>query len=163
MKQISRNYKAKTIIGWHEWCRFPKLNLPGIIAKIDTGAKTSSLHAFKIKPFKREGESWVNFDVHPLQRHRYPVINCESRVVDERAVTSSNGTTEHRIVISTSMVLGGRVFPTELTLTNRDEMGFRLLIGRKSLNRRFIVDPSLKLTLGDYEEDALYPTHPHKK
>lgn len=154
---ISGKYKAKLIIGWYEWCRFPDLNLPGITAKIDTGAKTSSLHAFKIRPFTRDGEKWVRFIVHPLQRRRHPEIKCEARVVDERPVTSSNGTTENRIVISTTLVMGGRSFKTELTLSNRDEMGFRLLIGRKSLVRRFIVDPSLKLTLGSFDEKTLYP------
>lgn len=149
--------KAKLIIGWREWCGLPELGLPGITAKIDTGAKTSSLHAFKIKTFSRKGESWVRFVVHPLQRHRYPEIRCEARVVDERSVTSSNGCSEKRIVISTTMHLGLHNFATELTLSNRDEMGFRMLIGRQSLVKRFVVDPGLSLTLGDYDENSLYP------
>lgn len=157
MTQKKIKTKSKLIIGWCEWCSLPDLALPGIAAKIDTGAKTSSIHAFKIKPFSRKGEQWVRFIVHPIQRHRQPEIRCEARVVDERPVTSSNGVTEHRIVISTSLVLGPYQFPTELTLTNRDEMGFRMLIGRKSLIKRFVVDPSLSHTLGEYDAIDLYP------
>jgi len=148
--------KSKLIIGWREWCSLPDLGLPGIAAKIDTGAKTSSLHAFKIRPFTRKGEQWVRFVVHPLQRRRQPEIRCEGKVVDERPVTSSNGTSEHRIVIRTDIVLGPYRFPTELTLTNRDDMGFRMLIGRKSLVKRYVVDPSVSLTLGEYDALDIY-------
>jgi len=151
--------KSKLIIGWREWCSLPELELPGINAKIDTGAKTSSLHAYKIKPFTRDGESWVKFLVHPVQRHRNPEIECEAQVVDQRAVTSSNGTTENRYVISTTLILGAHCFKTEITLSNRDEMGFRMLIGRQSLAQRFVVDPSLSHTIGDYDEKDLYLGH----
>ncbi|MEZ5525639.1 MAG: ATP-dependent zinc protease [Pseudomonadales bacterium] len=149
--------KSKLIIGWREWCALPDLAVPGIAAKIDTGAKTSSLHAYKIEPFIRDSQQWVKFRVHPIQRRRRPEILCEAPVVDKRAVTSSNGETEQRFVISTTLVLGAHRFTTEITLTNRDEMGYRMLVGRQSLNQRFVVDPSLSLTTGDYEEHELYP------
>ncbi|MEE4107719.1 MAG: RimK/LysX family protein [Halieaceae bacterium] len=146
----------KSIIGWREWCALPDLELPGVLAKIDTGAKTSSLHAFDIRSSSR-GDDWLSFYVHPVQRRRRPTVQCEARCVDVRAVTSSNGKTEERPVVETIMVLGGRSFSTEITLTNRDEMGFRMLIGRQSLNRRFIVDPSLSYCCGDFQEAELYP------
>jgi len=146
----------KAIIGWREWCALPELDLPGILAKIDTGAKTSSLHAFDIRSSAR-GDDWLLFYVHPVQRRRRPTVRCEARCVDVRAVTSSNGKTEERPVVETSMVIGGRSFTTEITLTNRDEMGFRMLIGRQSLNKRFIVDPALSYCCGDLKEAELYP------
>lgn len=149
--------KSKLIIGWREWCALPDLGVPGIAAKIDTGAKTSSVHAYKIEPFIKNGALWVKFRVHPVQRRRRPEIHCEAAVVDKRAVTSSNGVTQERYVISTTLILGAHRFITEMTLTNRDEMGYRMLIGRQSLNHRFVVDPSLSLTTGDYEEHELYP------
>jgi ribosomal protein S6--L-glutamate ligase len=149
----------KAIIGWREWCALPDLALPGVLAKIDTGAKTSSLHAFDIRPSDR-GDDWLLFSVHPVQRRRKPVIRCEARCVDVRAVTSSNGKSEQRPVIETTLVIGQRSFLSEITLTNRDEMGFRMLIGRQSLNRRFIVDPALSYCCGDREEAELYPASP---
>jgi len=146
----------KGIIGWREWCALPDLNLPGVLAKIDTGAKTSSLHAFDIRKSGR-GEDWLSFYVHPVQRRRRPTFQCEARCVDVRAVTSSNGKSEERPVVETTLLIGGRSFTTEITLTNRDEMGFRMLIGRQSLNKRFLVDPSLSYCCGDLEEAELYP------
>jgi ribosomal protein S6--L-glutamate ligase len=148
--------QPKAIIGWREWCALPELALPGVLAKIDTGAKTSSLHAFDIRSSAR-GEGWIAFSVHPVQRRKRPVIQCEARCVDIRVVTSSNGTSEERPVIETTLVIGGRSFLSEITLTNRDEMGFRMLIGRQSLNRRFVVDPALSYCCGDQEEAILYP------
>ena len=152
-------YRAKTIIGWREWCAMPDLNLAGVLAKVDTGAKTSSLHAFKIKQLKRDGEIWLSFTVHPLQRHRLPAIACQARLVDERTVTSSNGKSQVRPVVCTTLVLGLQTFEAELTLTNRDEMGFRMLLGRESLKKRFIVDPALSFALGACDESRLYE-HP---
>jgi ribosomal protein S6--L-glutamate ligase len=146
----------KAIIGWREWCALPDLELPGVLAKIDTGAKTSAIHAFDIRSSER-GDDWLSFFIHPVQRRRRPVIKCEARCVDYRAITSSNGKTEERPVIQTTLVLAGRSFLTEITLTNRDEMGFRMLIGRQSLHRRFIVDPALSFCCGQYEESELYP------
>lgn len=157
MKISTSIARSKQIIGWREWCALPDLGVPGIAAKIDTGARTSSLHAYSIETFSRNNEKWAHFVIHPVQRHRQPEIHCEARVVDERQVTSSNGATELRFVINTTMILGAYRFTTELTLTNRDEMGFRLLIGRQSLAKRFVVDPGLSLTLGHYTEQDFYP------
>ena len=134
----------------------PSLGIERITAKIDTGAKTSAIHAFDIRPSDR-GEDWLSFFIHPVQRRRRPIVKCEARCVDRRSITSSNGKTEERPVIATTLVIGGRSFSTEITLTNRDEMGFRMLIGRQSLNRRFIVDPALSFCCGQQEESELYP------
>ena len=133
----------------------PELQLPGVLAKIDTGAKTSSLHAFEIRPSDRGGD-WLDFSVHPVQRRKNPIVHCTARCVDYRAVTSSNGKSEDRPVIITLIKMGLRTFETEITLTNRDEMGFRMLIGRQTLNRNFIVDPSLSYCCGDRSEAELY-------
>ncbi|MFK8042386.1 ATP-dependent zinc protease [Congregibacter sp.] len=138
----------KAIIGWREWCALPDLALPGILAKVDTGAKTSSLHAFDVRQSDR-GEGWIDFSVHPVQRRKAPVIQCTAQCVDYRSVTSSNGKSEKRPVIQTTLEIGFRRFVTEITLTNRDDMGFRMLLGRQSLNKRFLVDPSLSYCCGD--------------
>lgn len=147
----------KAVIGWREWCALPDLQLPGVLAKIDTGAKTSSLHAFDIKASPR-GEDWLEFKVHPVQRRKRPVIMCTAQCVDYRAVTSSNGKSEDRPVILTTIQMGLRSFLTEITLTNRDEMGFRMLIGRQTLNHHFMVDPSLSYCCGQRDETRLYAT-----
>lgn len=133
--------KEKAVIGWREWVALPELGVDRIKAKIDTGARTSAIHAFGIKPFERDGVHYVRFSLHPVQHHRNPVVDCEARVVDERIVTSSNGKQEHRYVIETTVRLGEEVWPIEMTLTNRDEMGFRMLLGRAAVRRRFVVDP----------------------
>lgn len=132
--------RAKRIIGWREWVYLPDLDVGRIKAKIDTGARTSALHAFKITPFSRDGAAYVRFAVHPVQRERAPEITCVARIIDYRAVTDSGGRVEHRYVIRTSLKLGTTRWPIELTLANRDQMGFRMLIGRQALRRRYLVD-----------------------
>lgn len=138
MKKIKRQ---KAVAGWREWVALPELGVDRIKAKIDTGARTSAIHAFEIRPFERNGEKHVCFSLHPVQHRRHPVVLCEAPVVDERVVTSSNGEREHRYVVETSVKLGDDVWPIEVTLTNRDEMGFRMLLGRRAVRRRFVIDP----------------------
>jgi hypothetical protein len=133
--------RGKKVLGWREWVRLPDLNVGRIKAKVDTGARTSCLHAFEIKPFTRDGHTYVNFVVHPVQRQSKPEISCTARVVDYRGVTDSGGRVEQRYVICTDLKLGASSWEIELTLTNRDQMGFRMLIGRQALKGRYLVDP----------------------
>ena len=135
-------------IGWREWVGFPCLEGVEIKAKIDTGARSSAIHAFNIETFERAETPWASFELHPVQRHRVPTVRVEAPLVDQRAVRSSNGVSEERLVITTPVQLGPDRFPIELTLTNRDEMGFRLLLGRSALRRRYLVDSSKSYLLG---------------
>jgi hypothetical protein len=144
-----RTRKEKTVIGWREWVALPALGVDKIKVKIDTGARTSAIHAFEIRPFDKDGEKYVRFSLHPVQHHRKPVISCEAPLVDERTITSSNGEQEHRYVIETTVQLGETSWPIEMTLTNRDEMGFRMLLGRAALRRRFVVDPGSSFKLSE--------------
>ena len=147
--------EAKIIVGSQEWCGFPDLGIPAVKARVDSGAKTSSIHAFAIQPFKRHGQSWVSFEVHPLQGNRRTTIRCESRVVDRRLIKSSSGIKEKRYVIRTPLSLGYRVWNVELTLANRDSMGYRMLLGRQAMNDRILVDPAAEFCHGEVSEDEI--------
>jgi len=140
----------RIIVGSEEWCAFPTLSIHAIKARVDSGAKTSALHAFNIRSFNRNGEQWVSFDIHPLQKSDTLILRCESPVVDRRTIRSSNGTSERRYVIRVPMVIGGQTWDIELTLTNRDSMGYRMLLGREAMQGRMLVDPSAHFNLGDF-------------
>lgn len=127
-------------VGWREWISLPGLGIDAIKAKVDTGARTSALHAFRVDAFSRAGEDWVAFALHPEQRNKRRVIECESQVLDRRIVRDSGGHEELRYVIATRIVLGSHTFDAELTLTDRDSMRFRCLLGRTALRGRFLVD-----------------------
>ena len=129
------------IIGWREWVSLPELGIKHIKAKIDTGARSSSLHAFEIEPFVRDGKSMVRFDVHPVQRRDDISVRCEAQVHDIRRVRSSSGEVSKRFVILAMVSWMGETWPVELTLANRSEMGFRMLIGREAIRGRMLVDP----------------------
>ena len=151
---MRRRKREKTVVGWREWIALPGLGVDRIKVKIDTGARTSALHAFRITPVVRDGVLWVRFCVHPVQGRRYPEIACEAPVVDDRVVTSSNGERQHRYVIETLARIGDEERPIEITLTNRDEMGFRMLLGRQALRRRFVVDPGTSYKLAAAKRGA---------
>ena len=140
MKRPPRAPKALPAIGWREWLALPDLGVAAVKVKIDTGARSSALHAFDVEPFRRRGRDWVRFIVQPLQRGKGPRVESEAEVLDVRSVRSSSGQSERRWVIATTAVLGEHKWPIELTLTNRDEMGFRMLLGREALRRRFVID-----------------------
>ncbi|MBW2473974.1 MAG: ATP-dependent zinc protease [Deltaproteobacteria bacterium] len=120
-------------IGWREWLALPMLQIPAIKAKIDTGARTSALHAFFVEPFEKNGKQMVRFGVHPLQKRLGLEIICEAPVKDYRAVSDSGGHREMRYVIETDVVLGDLKKRIEMTLTNRDNMRFRMLLGRTAM------------------------------
>lgn len=140
--------RARAVIGWREWAGLPDLGIGRIKAKIDTGAKISALHAVRVRAFERGGAVYVAFVLHPMQRARRPEIECLARVVDRRRIRSSNGETESRYIILTALQLGGDAFPIELSLANRDEMGFRLLLGRDALKNRYVIDPAKSFQAG---------------
>ncbi|MCO8121647.1 ATP-dependent zinc protease [Stieleria sp. TO1_6] len=129
------------IIGWREWVALPELGIKHIKAKIDTGARSSSLHAFDIEPFQHHGHEWVRFKVLPVQRKEKRVIEAKAKVFDNRSVRSSSGESQIRPVIKTSLQMLGHVFDIELTLADRNQMGFRMLLGREAFRRRFFIDP----------------------
>ena len=128
------------IIGWREWVSLPGLSIESIKAKVDTGARSSSLHAFDLHEFEREGEAWVRFKVHPDQRKTSLTVLAEAKILDKRSVRSSSGKATVRPVIETQIKLLGKVFVAEVTLANRDEMGFRMLLGREAFRKNFLVD-----------------------
>ncbi|MGR9108462.1 MAG: 30S ribosomal protein S6--L-glutamate ligase [Gammaproteobacteria bacterium] len=147
--------EEKIIVGSEEWCSFDSLGVPLIKARVDSGAKTSSIHAFNIHTFKRKTVPWVSFEVHPLQNDRRTVVRCEHPIFDKRTVKSSNGTSEKRYVILTPMTLSGHSWDIELTLTNRDSMGYRMLLGREAMHGRILVDPSERNILGDKSDPEI--------
>lgn len=137
--------KAKRIelldhIGWREWVALPDLGIAQVKAKIDTGARSSTLHAFDIEIGEQQNQAIVRFKVHPLQRNYHQVITAEAELLDERYVRNSGGQAQLRPVIVTTVKIGPYQWPIELTLTNRDAMGFRMLLGRQALRHRFLVD-----------------------
>lgn len=131
---------ADTVVGWREWVRMSRLGVPWIKAKIDTGAKTSALHAFDLEGFDRDGHAWVRFAVHPWQVSDRDSVRLELPVHDRRPVRSSSGHVEERFVVRMPMSLARRRITAEVSLTDRDEMGFRMLVGREALAQGFLVD-----------------------
>lgn len=137
-----KTLKNKLIISWKEWCSLKELGLPAIKAKIDTGAKTSSLHAFNLEAFHYKGAPFIQFDIHPLQRKKSLIVTCRCPIVDRRYVSDSGGHRELRYVIQAELSLGEKTWPIEITLANRDTMTFRMLLGRKALTPQIVIDPS---------------------
>jgi ribosomal protein S6--L-glutamate ligase len=145
----------KVIVGSEEWCSFPDLGVPTIKARVDSGAKTSALHAVNISPFQKNEENWVKFDINPIQNNTKTVIHCQAPLVDKRIVKSSSGFREQRYVIKAEIQIGETHWDVELTLTNRDSMGFRMLLGREAMSGRLLVDPEQKYLLGQPTKEKL--------
>jgi hypothetical protein len=147
--------KTPTIIGFREWIALPELKLPALKAKIDSGAKTSSLHAFEIKLIKKGGASFVKFKVHPIQKNTDLIVECISPLIDRRVVTDSGGHKENRYVINTFIQMGAVKKMIQLTLTNRASMKYRMLLGREALNQ-FYIDPSQSYLLRKTQKQKIY-------
>jgi ribosomal protein S6--L-glutamate ligase len=152
----------KIVVGSEEWCALPHLNIPAINVRVDSGAKTSALHAVNIVPFSKDGNTWVRYEVHPLQNDGKTTVYCESPVKDKRKVKSSSGLSEVRYVIRTMLSIAESAWEIEITLTNRDSMGYRMLLGRQAMVGKVLVDPEATFQLGEVSPillDQYYKTH----
>lgn len=156
---------AKVIIGSEEWCSFPELGVPAIKARIDSGAATSTIHATNIEVYEKEGKKYVRFKVHPLQKNRKIVKLCDAPLHSMREIKSSSGHKEKRPIILTPLTIGQETWEVEVTLTNRDNMGYRMLLGRQAMAGKFLVDPDASFVITqsiDSEISSLYQL-PSKK
>jgi hypothetical protein len=133
--------EQKLVIGWREWVQLPDLGVVEMKAKVDTGADNSSLHAFNLERFRRDGMEYVRFEIHPKQRSRKPSIRCEAPLEMEKKVKNPGGRSELRPVIRTRVIVAGVELDALVNLTSRDEMGFRMLLGRRAVRSHFLVDP----------------------
>ncbi|MSW69353.1 MAG: hypothetical protein F2829_04800 [Actinobacteria bacterium] len=138
----------KVVVGWREWVALPQADVDWVKAKIDTGARSSSIHAFGLEAYEQDGAEWVRFSIHPWQRSDEDHVELSLPVLDRREVRSSNGLTEQRYAVAMDVRLAKRTITTVMTLSNRDEMGFRMLIGREALERGFLVDSALSYAGG---------------
>lgn len=138
----------KIQVGWREWLALPELGISWLEAKVDTGAKTSALHAYTLKYFESDGLAYVAFDLHPNRHDSGQSVSCQARVIDQRVVSDSGGHKEKRYVIRSPVQLAGRSWPIEITLTNRENMAYRMLLGREAMRGRLIVDPQAAYLLG---------------
>jgi hypothetical protein len=143
--------KDKVIIGNLEMCDLPELSIQDLQIRVDTGAKTSSLHVDNIRCIKEKGKSWVYFDLHPNAHKVEEIVACKSLLHDIRRIKSSNGDVEKRFVIRTTIRLASMTWPIEITLTDRSDMTYMMLLGREGMGNRVLVDPSLTFVLTDGE------------
>ena len=151
----------KAILGCEEWVTLDELNIPSIKARVDSGAKTSSIQAKNIKRITRKGEAWVTFDVNPIQDNLSLYVSCEAKIVDTRIVKSSSGEMQKRFVIKTHIKLGSNAFEIELTLAERDGMEYRMLLGREALIDRYLVDASQSFILHQYRDEEIFEQYRH--
>ena len=135
-------------LGWREWVGLPDIGIRQIKAKVDTGARTSALHAFELRPYSERGRERIEFRIHPLQKDADTVITCNADILDTRIVTDSGGHKEERFVIETALSIGNQSWPIEVTLTSRDDMLFRMLLGRTAIKHRARVDPARSYLVG---------------
>ncbi len=150
-----KNLNDLNIIGSEEWCVFEELGIPAIKARVDSGAKTSSIQATNIKLYNRGSQEWVRFEVNPIQENRSIAIECKAKLVDRRTVKSSSGISEERLVVKTPVKLGDSSFDIELTLASRDTMEFRMLLGREALSDRYIVNPAQSYNIQSFTDEEI--------
>lgn len=141
-EQTKHSIDRLTLVGWREWTSLPDLGIPWIKAKVDTGARSSALHAFELDTVEQEDRLYARFSIHPIQNDSDTVLRCIAPIIDQRTVTDSGGHRELRYVIESSVTLAGTSWPVEFTLTNRENMKFRMLLGRTAMRGRLLVDPS---------------------
>jgi hypothetical protein len=151
-----QNDFSKIILGWREWISLPQLNLPAIKAKIDTGAKTSALHAFYVEPYQKESVDMVKFFIHPIQANDDFQVECHAAILDQRKVVDSGGHKEMRYVVESLISIGDKSWPIELSLTNRDTMRFRMLLGRRAMEYCALVEPSASYLNGKLNPQTIY-------
>ncbi len=142
--------KNKTLVGWREWLALPELGIPAIKAKIDTGARSSAIHAYSIDTETIDGQEFALFKVHPLQDDTQYSVDCRAPIVDRRTVRDSGGHLEERLFVTTQVAFAGKLWRAEFSLTNRENMAFRMLLGRTSMiGGELTVDPALSFTQGE--------------
>lgn len=143
------------IVGNAEWCALPELKIPAIRARIDSGAKTSSVHAININEFYKGTERWVSFEIHPLRKHTEIFVLCEAKVIDYRMIKSSTGIAQPRYVIQTEIEMGGKNWSIEVTLANRRSMGYQMLLGREAMINRILINPAEGFQLTRYSKKQI--------
>lgn len=146
--------QSATLIGWREWAALPLLGIDAIKVKVDTGARTSALHAFEVHTFFRQQVEWVRFRLHPLQHNSDREVVCECPVLDRRQVTDSGGHREQRVLIRTEVMIGTHRWPIDITLTDRETMRFRMLLGRTALPG-FLVDASCSYLISESRQGTV--------
>jgi len=151
MARIDDHY---TLIGWREWVVFPDFEGALVKAKIDTGARTSAIHAVNVEAIERDGQTYISFIIHPNQKDTENTVECIAPLVERREITDSGGHVEQRFIVSANVQLGGQTWPIELSLTDRDAMGFRMLLGRTAMQNRFLVQPDKSFLHGREKKPA---------
>lgn len=155
----SASFKARPVIGWREWVALPDFGVARIKAKVDTGARSSSLHAFDMETFERDGAERIAFSIHPNQRDDRTSLRVEAPVYDRRKVRPSTGKAKIRPVVLVPVTLGAATWPVEISLVRRDMMGFRMLLGRQAVRGHYVVDPGRSYLAGEPTQPASKSPH----
>ena len=152
---MNNNRETSLIIGWKEWASLPHLNIPKIKVKIDTGAKTSALHAYDINVVKNNGKEYAKFIIHPIQKNNKIYNHCIAEIIGIKTVKSSNGLKEERFMIRSPIQIGSQIWDINITLTNRDIMHYRMLLGRNAMNS-IIINPMKKYCQGKISNKQIF-------